>query len=241
MQRPIRLLHLSDLHASQFVTLEMIEHAVAQGLSQRPDVICLTGDYISYQDVPDPGAYARILRRLSAAAPTYTVLGNHDGGSWAATIGGFSDHDYVLRVLENAGITLLHNRSVAATVKGQDLWLVGAGDCWAHEMRGQQAFQGVPGQESPVLLLSHNPDTKDFLCAHPWDLMLSGHTHGGQIIVPAYGPPFVPVKDRRYVAGLKSWGSRQIHVSRGVGNLASVRFNCRPEVSLLELSPERRS
>ena len=72
--------------------------------------------------------------------------------------------------------------------------------------------------------------------AYDWDLMLSGHTHGGQIIVPLYGAPFHAVSDRRYMAGLKPWGSRQIHVTRGVGNLLGVRFNCRPEVSLLEVA-----
>ena len=88
---------------------------------------------------------------------------------------------------------------------------------------------------SLVVLLAHNPDSKDILGAYPWDLMLSGHTHGGQVIVPFDGPRFAPVEDKRYVAGLKPWGTRQIHVSRGVGNVGGVRFRCRPEVSLLSV------
>ncbi len=66
--------------------------------------------------------------------------------------------------------------------------------------------------------------------------MLSGHTHGGQVILPFDGPRFAPVMDKRYVAGLGMWGERQIHVSRGVGNLHGVRFRCRPEINLLTLS-----
>ena len=83
--------------------------------------------------------------------------------------------------------------------------------------------------------MSHNPDSKEMLRRWPWDLLLSGHTHGGQVIIPFQGPRYAPVTDKRYVAGLKPWESRQIHVTRGVGNFAGVRFRCRPEVSLLIL------
>ena len=217
LQRAIRVLHLSDLHASYFVSLGMIDAAISAGLATKPDLICLTGDYISHQDVPDSAGYARVLSRLAAAAPTFAVLGNHDGGPWAAQCDGFSDHRYVDRVLETAGIDVLHNRSKGVEIHGQPLWLAGAGDYWADEMDGERAFAGVDGRDRPVILLSHNPDTKDDLAAHPWDLMLSGHTHGGQVLVPLYGPPFAPVRDLRYLAGLNPWGSRQIHVTRGVG------------------------
>jgi predicted MPP superfamily phosphohydrolase len=66
--------------------------------------------------------------------------------------------------------------------------------------------------------------------------MLSGHTHGGQVIVPFEGQRYAPVADKRYVAGLRPWGARQIHVTRGVGNVGGVRFRCRPEVSILTIS-----
>ena len=100
-------------------------------------------------------------------------------------------------------------------------------------MRPETAFRELgPG---PVVAMSHNPDTKELLAGYPWNLMLSGHTHGGQVIVPLYGPPIVPVRDLRYLEGLKPWGERLIHVTRGVGNLMGVRFGCRPEVAILEL------
>ena len=240
LECPVNLLQLSDLHASEFVSLGMIETAVNLGLSAKPDLICLTGDFISYRDVPDAAAYARILRRLSQAAPTFAVLGNHDGGRWGRDKG-FPDHRYVDRVLEMAEIPLLHNRAVRLEPNGQPLSLAGVGDVWAGEMKAARAFAGVKAGDHPVVLLSHNPDTKTYLGQYPWDLMLSGHTHGGQVIIPFYGPPIIPVADLRYLAGLKPWGDRQIHVTKGVGNLLGVRFDCRPEVSLLELSPAQPS
>jgi len=215
----------------------MIADAVALALSVRPDLICLTGDYISHRDVPDAPEYARTLRPLAEAAPTFAVLGNHDGGGWSANARGFRDHRYVERVLALAGIELLQNRPVRIEVRGQPLTLVGVGDVWAGDLEPETAFAGVRGDAAPSVLLSHNPDTKDQLADYPWHLMLSGHTHGGQVIVPLYGPPIVPVQDRRYVAGLKPWGARQIHVTRGVGNLLGVRFACRPEVAVLDLEP----
>ena len=223
-----RILHLADLHASVFVRPSMINHAITAGLAQKPDLICLTGDFITTRQDFDAVRYAAALRRLSAAAPTYAVLGNHDGGSWTRRHFGYPDHRLVERILEDAGIELLHNRSVRTA----GMTLVGVGDLWNDEVDARRAFAEVDGA-GPTVLLAHNPDTKDVLRRRPWDLMLSGHTHGGQVLIPFEGVRYAPVRDKRYVAGLKPWGSRLIHVTRGVGNLGGVRFRCRPEASLL--------
>ena len=231
-RNPIRLLHLADLHASLVVPLSLIQHAITLGLSQAPDLICLTGDFITFRHDFDSRAYVNALKRLTAAAPTFAVLGNHDGGSWAGRHRGNADHAFVERMLEESGVRLLHNRSERVTVRDERLTLVGVGDLWSHEVDGWKAFAGVRSEE-PVVLLAHNPDSKGKLVSFPWDLMLSGHTHGGQVIVTHDGARYAPVADKRYVAGLKPWGSRQIHVTRGVGNVGGVRFRCRPEVSTL--------
>jgi uncharacterized protein len=231
---PIRLLQVSDLHASRWVSIGMIARAVRLGLEQEPDLICLTGDYITGRDSVDPAEYARTLRGLSGYAPAFAVLGNHDGGSWTAALGGYRDPQVVEKILEQAGIELLHNRSVRVQVRDQSMTLAGVGDLWSDEIDAARAFAEVqPGGTN--ILLSHNPDSKSMLERWPWDLMLSGHTHGGQVIFPFQGPAYAPVEDKRYVAGLKPWKNRQIHVTRGVGNLHGVRFRCRPEVSLLLL------
>ena len=110
--------------------------------------------------------------------------------------------------------------------------LAGVADLWSDPIDANQTFRGI-NQELPIILLAHNPDTKDQLGQHPWDLMLSGHTHGGQVMIPFAGPRYAPVVDTRFVAGLKPWGAKQIFVTRGVGNIYGARFRCRPEVSLL--------
>jgi predicted MPP superfamily phosphohydrolase len=96
------------------------------------------------------------------------------------------------------------------------------------------AFANV-GPKGSILriLLNHNPDAKDLVRSFEWDLMLCGHTHGGQVRLPLIGAPFAPVQDKRYLHGLYAWDKRWLHITSGVGNLHGLRFNCRPEISLL--------
>ena len=229
---PVRLLHLADLHASRLVPMSTIDRAITLGLSVKPDLVCVTGDFVTRAYGYDADYYVSILKRLPRAAPTFAVLGNHDGGKWAGTRFGDLDTRKVRSLLDRAGIQLLYNRAVAF----QSLTLIGVGDMWANEIDADAAFALAPSR-GPRILLSHNPDSKEVLGAYDWDLMLSGHTHGGQVIIPFEGPRYAPVMDKRYVAGLKPWRDRQIHVTRGVGNVGGVRFRCRPEVSLLIVNP----
>jgi predicted MPP superfamily phosphohydrolase len=229
---PIRLLQLSDFHASEDVSLDFIQGAVVKGLSLKPDLICLTGDFITWRY----GAfrrYAEILKPLADMAPAFAVLGNHDGGRWVGSAG-YSDTSHARDLLSNSRIELLHNRSAAIQVQGRKLNLVGVGDIWADELDAAAAF-AAPRSGDATILLSHNPDSKERLRGHSWDLMLCGHTHGGQCDLVFFGTPFAPVRDKRYVRGLHRWNDRWIHVTKGVGNLHGMRLNCRPEISLLTL------
>ena len=229
-----RILHLSDFHVSPAVPFELIENAVKLGLETKPDVICLTGDFVTDATPFDEAEYSRILCRLSSAAPVFATLGNHDGGCWAATAGGFKDSSAVRALLSASEIPLLHNRSEVVRVRDQSIRFAGVGDLWSQGVDGNAAFADVPADD-PAILLAHNPDTKDVLANRPWDLMLSGHTHGGQVVVPFVGERFVPIRDKRFIAGLKPWNGRQIYVTRGVGSIRGVRVNCRPEVTVLDL------
>ncbi len=234
---PLRVLHLSDLHASGHVPLEFIAKAIQLGLAEKPDLICLTGDFITkhFSRFAD---YAEVLKPLAAAAPTFACLGNHDGGKWAARprYGGHADHGEVRKCLAAAGAKLLLNQSEDIDLRGRQLRLVGLGDLWAEELLAKEAFSAPASPNTATLALMHNPDGKDAVAGYPWHLALCGHTHGGQCRLPFLGTPFAPVRDHRYVAGLNRWNDRWIFTTRGVGNLHGVRFNCRPEVSLLTLT-----
>jgi predicted MPP superfamily phosphohydrolase len=232
---PVRILHMSDLHASVFVPMPMIQHAISLGLQQKPDLICLTGDFVTSKDGFHPEEYIQLLKQLSAAAPTFAVLGNHDGGKRAKPQDKLLDHTLVEWILARSGIHLLHNRSATMYIAGRDLSLAGVGDLWMEEVDAPSAFAELDGKTLTVLL-AHNPDSKKALRNFPWHLMLSGHTHGGQVLFPFKGPAYVPVRDKRFVAGLGRWHDRQIYVTRGVGNLGGVRFLCRPEVSVITLA-----
>ncbi len=233
---PVKLLHLSDLHASRVVSLDYINHAISRALEWKPDVICVTGDFVT-QRFSAAEDYVRILRRLSDATPCFATLGNHDGGRWAREVGhGYPDIEWISNLLRTGQITLLHNTATTLRIGSREIQFVGVGDVWADNIEPGKAFLRASAK-LPTVLLSHNPDSKDEVANHYWQLMLSGHTHGGQLRVPWLGAtPFAPVRDQRFVEGLHGWNDRWIHTTKGVGSVYGVRINCPPEVSFLTLT-----
>lgn len=235
---PVRLLHIADFHLEEYDTLAYLERCFRMGLGENPDLVCISGDFITDKLIDFPG-YVKTLRMLSAARPTYAVTGNHDGGLWSTERAGYNNSTLVRKVLEHSGIECLHNRSVELEPRGHKLRLTGVADIWSGEARPADAFRPLGEREWPSLLLAHNPDYKDDLEHFAWDLLLAGHTHGGQWRLPVIDwPPYVPIKDRRFLEGLHRWNGRQVHVTRGVGAILRSRLNCRPEVSILDLIPE---
>jgi uncharacterized protein len=233
----LRIVHLSDLHMPGDVSFSLLQEAVEAAAAERPDLVLLTGDFVT-RHLPRDAKWLELLRRLPAAAPTFACAGNHDGGRWSQAHGGYPSSLPVRRWLEEAGIVCLHNRSVRVDVRGTELCLVGVGDPWAEEMDPAAAFnESGRAEAAATLLLCHNPDAKDELFTRRWDLMFSGHTHGGQLIVPVLGwAPLAPIRDSAFNAGLVCWGARRIHVSRGLGAMLGLRINCRPEVAVVDLA-----
>jgi predicted MPP superfamily phosphohydrolase len=231
----VRVLHLSDFHFSSVVPLDFIAESIERGLAERPDLIAVTGDFFT-SGTHDVTSYAEVLGRLSAAAPTFACLGNHDGGPWSQRHGGIKTNVAVLGLLASAGILALVNESGAIKIKGRGIQLIGLADLWSGQCDPARAFALTPPRDGAMrLVLNHNPDAKMLLHPFDWDVMLSGHTHGGQVVLPFIGAPFAPVHDKRYLRGLYPWSNRWLHITSGVGNLHGIRFNCRPEVSVLEI------
>lgn len=231
----IRLAHLSDFHVSAASPLGLLEKAITVVQAEKPDIICLTGDFIHWK-LNDPGSYAATLKRLSAIAPTFACLGNHDGGAWAASGAGYHDSSLVQELLRASGITVLVNQKTRIDVNGRGLVVAGLGDFWSDECEPLDLLSEQRGENgAPVILLSHNPDCKQLLRRYQWDVMLCGHTHGGQLCLPLLGAPFTPLRDKSFREGLKQWEGHWISVTRGVGNLHGARLNCRPEVNIIDL------
>ncbi len=222
----LRVAQLSDLHISQYTTQGDIGRAAALAMRQSPDVIVLTGDFIWREVTQHAEKLVEPLRSLHAPLGIYAVLGNHD--HW-------EDAALASRVLAEAGVTLLTNRSLRLDVDAP-LWLVGLDDVWErkHDMRA--ALAGTPDEECKLLLV-HEPDYADEAADYPVDLQLSGHSHGGQINLPRYGPPVLPYLGQKYPAGLYQVGKLAVYTNRGIGVIAPpVRLNCPPEVTLFTLS-----
>ena len=223
------LLHASDLHIGP-----QVDDAYLIGVFNRirelaPEFVFYTGDFVSYNT--DLREHApRILSQIACGTlGTFGVLGNHDYGSqW---------HDEniaqaVSSLAESVGVRILQNES--ATLHG--LTIVGMGDLWADHFEPSSVLSRLKSNDAPVVLV-HNPDAVDRVGWGQYaGWILAGHTHGGQCKPPFLRPPLLPVRNRRYTCGeFALSGGRRMYISRGVGHLRQVRFNCRPEITLFKL------
>jgi predicted MPP superfamily phosphohydrolase len=219
-----RVVHLSDVHHSAFTSREQVARAVETANRLNPDIIALTGDYISH-DRAFAAPCAELLGRLHARYGVYAVLGNHDHWTDAALI---------TDLFRAEGITVLVNQGMRFEQRGAAFWLAGVDDTMVGLEDISLALAGSRDDEMK-LLLAHNPIILRRAARAGVDLVLSGHTHGGQVKLRsergAAGRP-----RRRLLKGLGRQGDTQIYVTRGVGTVVRpVRFGCPPEVSLLEL------
>ncbi|MCD6377938.1 MAG: metallophosphoesterase [Planctomycetes bacterium] len=222
----VRIVQLTDLHVGKFVSLDYIRKIVRKTNSLSPDVVVLTGDYIS-QTGAITDDFARVLSGLRTRYGKFGVLGNHDHWEGAQA---------VRQLLRKAGITDLTNKSVLLERAGEHICLAGVDDLWTSHQDLSGALKGVP-EDVPRILLSHNPDYAEEMPAEPRvDLMLCGHTHGGQFKVPFGSQLWLPIRHSKYAAGLVKGPHCLVYTSVGVGMVGlPIRFNCRPEISLIIL------
>lgn len=219
--------HLTDLHLGFLVSTSFIEEVVDRTNKLRTDLIVCTGDYVhkrySHQQVDKVWP---ILSKLEARHGVYSVLGNHD--HWAGT-------DRSLYWMNRTGQNLRH-RCIPIYRGSERIVIGGAGDFWEDQLMIDQAFESSDKNDCKILL-AHNPDTVDTNFDASLSLVISGHTHGGQIVVPFYGPPVLPVFNKAYSSGLITTPKTQLFISRGIGwAIYPVRINCYPEIAVLELT-----
>jgi predicted MPP superfamily phosphohydrolase len=230
-----RVVHLSDLHAGRHVPRTFLEEAIDLALAQDGDVVVVTGDFVhkGYRHVDTA---AKAVGRLRARHGVYAVLGNHDFSVRNAL--GFRRyrglHKAVAEALAGRGVDVLRNRSVSLSREGQAVHLCGLDDLWSRECDPEAAFRDVP-LDAPRLVLAHNPQTIHRLDAHRCDLMLSGHTHGGQVDWPGLGRLVLSRTARAFAAGLYRHRTSLVYVNKGVGFGFRFRFNVRPEVAVLTI------
>ncbi len=215
----LRIGLLTDLHRSQWVSHEMATAAVDRLLAERPDLIVLGGDYVSFGDRQFIEPAAEALGRLSAPHGVFAVLGNHD------------DDVDVPAALGRRGIEVLVDARTRVTLRGEALEFAGV-RFWTR--RVQEMARVLRGATATTVLVAHDPRRLVEAAALDVPLVLSGHTHGGQIVVPGLGA--IAAGRFPVVAGTAHRDNTTIFVSRGVGTVyIPVRLNCPPDVALLTL------
>jgi uncharacterized protein len=218
-----KLVHLSDIHHSPFTNLRHIENTVRIANDLEPDMVVLTGDYVSHEtEYIEPAA--EVLGRLRSAHGTYACLGNHDHWTNAPA---------VTESLGANNIRVLINEGFRFSAAGVSFWLCGVDDYMVKQTDLKAALHGSYPDEMKMLL-AHNPVIIRQALKHDVDVMFSGHTHGGQVKIREKEKKILA--HRRLSSGLHQRRNTQIYITRGIGTVVlPVRYQCPPEISLIEL------
>lgn len=225
-----RIAQISDFHIGTWLTGEQLLEAVSLVNSLQPDLVAITGDFVTYEPRRFTHELVQALSQLAPRDCTVAVLGNHD--HW-------TDPEAVKEVLRRSGIHELSNRAIPIEREGACLWVAGV-DCHYDGLdRLDLVLEQLPA-EGAALLLAHEPDFAEISAlSRRFDLQLSGHSHGGQIRLPFIGPPFLPRLGRKYPAGLYRAEDMYIYTNRGLGTAElALRWNCRPEITLITLQAQ---
>jgi predicted MPP superfamily phosphohydrolase len=227
-QHGIKVLHLTDLHVDDWTPGVVLEQAALLCETEKPDLVVLTGDFISRR--PDLlRSRAGELARLRAPLGQFACLGNHDRWHGAGE---------VMTTLGDLGIRTLVNESVRLQAPGGPLTLAGLDSAWGGRPDARGALRNANPAE-PLLLLLHEPDPAEELGAAGLQAaQLSGHTHGGQVRAPWIGAIMTPRLGRKFVRGGYQTGDMHLYVNPGLGTMGvPFRAFCRPEVTVHELVP----
>ena len=217
----LRIGLITDVHRSFFVSHEDIAHAVASLMNEHPDLVVLGGDYVTYGDRRYVGPAAEALAPLAAPHGVYGILGNHD-----------DDHDMPAALGRN-GVQMLKDARTRITIRNETIDLVGI----RYWTKRQIDIAALTRDSAPAtILLAHDPRRLTEAAALGVPLVLAGHTHGGQVVLPLVGA--LAAQKFPVVAGMARKDRTTLFVSRGVGTIyVPVRINCPPEAAVLTLQP----
>jgi predicted MPP superfamily phosphohydrolase len=234
----LTIAQLSDLHYHPYFSAGVIRKAVELVVGLKPDLVALTGDFVTVpflhkyfaKAAQDAVPCAELLAPLKAELGVFAVLGNHDS---------HTDPVIVTEALSHRGIRVLRNDAVPVERNGARIWLAGVGDVLTGFARLEPTLKPIPDSE-PVVMLAHEPDFADETAKHGVDLQLSGHSHGGQVSFPLVGPLVLPELARKYPRGLRKVGRTTLYTNVGVGTIiVPVRVLVAPEVTLIKLRVSR--
>jgi uncharacterized protein len=232
----MKVVQISDFHFQAYTEARFLEGIVRRVNALAPDLVLLTGDFVSSNPLPQHTnirlAYhcAEILSRIQCPL-RYAIMGNHD-----ALVGAHAVTD----ALTTHGIPVLANSFVPLERQNQRIWLAGVKDVLVQRPDLSTALPaGVKRDGETTILLAHEPDFADYATGQKVDLVLSGHTHGGQILLPFLPPLMLPDMGTKYVHGhFKLGDGMQLYVNRGIGAVTlPFRFRCPPEITAITLQP----
>jgi uncharacterized protein len=233
----LKIAQLSDIHYSDFEA-SFLEEVVARTNQLDPDLVVLTGDFVTQAAVPSVARdrqaallaepCARILSKLKCPAGVFAVLGNHDQ---------LTDPHFVVDALKSNRINVLQNEAHPIEQSGSRIWLAGVKDVLHGHPKLDLALGSIPAGDTTILL-AHEPDFADEVDPERVDLQLSGHSHGGQIRFPLVGALVLPEMGTKYPIGLRRLGKLTLYTNRGIGTIGiDARLNCTPEITLFTLKP----
>lgn len=227
-----KIVHISDFHMGTWMNQVRLSHIVDLVNTQQPDLIAITGDFISYEADPPFREMTAPLQKLHAPDGKFAVLGNHDYYA--------GEHEKVRTWLRSLDITELKNDTHLLQRGAAALTLAGVDDCYdgADDLDLVIARVTPNGHgRTPTILLAHEPDLADRTAETGlFDLQLSGHSHGGQVVLPRLGMLYLPRLGRKYPSGLYHLNGMTLYTNRGLGTShLRLRINCPPEIAVFTL------
>jgi uncharacterized protein len=222
-----RIVQISDFHLGTWLTREFLLDAVEQVNRQKPDLIAITGDFVTIKPERFLDDLSAAVHSLSAQDGIIAILGNHD--HW-------SDPELICKCLEQSGACVLANQIYPVQRDNETLYIAGLDDMMVGKEDLALILSALPDGKKAILL-AHEPDYADISAqTSRFVLQLSGHAHGGQIVIPRRGPLYLPTHAKKYPLGLYNINGMLLYSNSGLGTAElQFRYNSRPEIAVLTL------